>query len=83
MFGSDQQERESCICLQLTAAMVGKNIFTKREVCVYSLDFLGIFKVFSDCNMTRTQSHLVRKRTLNHLVSLTKWLSVRLRTKWF
>ena len=24
----------------------------------------------SDCNWTRTQNHLVRKRTLNHLVSL-------------
>ena len=34
----------------------------------------------SDCNWTRTQNHLVLKRTLNHLA---KWLSVRLRTKWF
>ena len=40
----------------------------------------------SDCNWIRSQNHLVRKRTLNHLaklVSLTKWLSVCLRTKWF
>ena len=42
-----------------------------------------------DCNWTRTQNHLVLKRTLNHLAklaiwaSLAKWLSVRLRTKWF
>ena len=39
----------------------------------------------SDCNWTRTHNHLVRKRTLNHLtklISLAKWLSVRLRTKW-
>ena len=35
---------------------------------------------WSDCNWTRTQNHLVLKRTLN---SLAKWLSVRLRTKWF
>ena len=34
----------------------------------------------SDCNWTRTQNHLVRKRTLNYLA---KWLSVRLQTKWF
>ena len=34
----------------------------------------------SDCNWTRTQNHLVRKRTLNHLA---KWLSVCLQTKWF
>ena len=33
-----------------------------------------------DCNWTRTQNHLVLKRTLNHSA---KWLSVRLRTKWF
>ena len=39
----------------------------------------------SDCKWTLTHNHLVRKRTLNHLVklaSLAKWLSVRLRTKW-
>ena len=52
-----------------------------------------------DCNWARTQNHLVGKRTLNHLAKLTKWisnhltkrslnhlakwLSVRLRTKWF
>ena len=37
------------------------------------------------CNWTRTHTHLVRKRTLNHLAklaSLAKWLSVRLRTRW-
>ena len=31
----------------------------------------------SDSNKIRTHNHLVRKRTLNHLVSLAKWLSVR------
>ena len=41
----------------------------------------------SDCKRTRTQKHLVRKRTLNYLVKLvmvelTKLLSVRSRTKW-
>ena len=38
------------------------------------------------CNRIRTHNHLVRKRTLNHLtklVNLAKWLSLRLRTKWF
>ena len=40
---------------------------------------LGIIKkTFIDCNWTRTQNHLVLKRA-----SLAKWLSVRLRTKWF
>ena len=37
----------------------------------------------SDCNWTRNQNQLVLKRTLNHLAKLAKWLSVRLRTKWF
>ena len=35
----------------------------------------------SDCIETRTHNHLVHKQTLNHLVNLAKWLSVRLRTK--
>ena len=35
----------------------------------------------SDCNWTRTHNPLVLKRTLNHLVKLAKWLSVRLWTK--
>ena len=37
----------------------------------------------SDCNRARTQNHLLRKWTLNHLASLAKWLSVHLRTKRF
>ena len=28
----------------------------------------------SDCNWTRTHNHWVRKRTLNHLAKLAKWL---------
>ena len=34
----------------------------------------------SDKNGIRTHNHLVRIRTLNHLASLGKWLSVHLRT---
>ena len=34
----------------------------------------------SDCNWTRTHYHLVRKRTLNHLAKLVKWLSCVLST---
>ena len=29
----------------------------------------------NDCNWTRTQNHLLLKRTLNHLAKLAKWLS--------
>ena len=36
----------------------------------------------SDSNVIRTHCHLVRKRTLNYLASLAKWLSVRLWSKW-
>ena len=40
------------------------------------------FWILSDCNMTRTHNHLVRKRTRNYLATLAKWLSVCLWTKW-
>ena len=42
--------------------------------------YLSSISSLSDCNWTRTQNHLVRKRTLNHLA---KQLSVCLQTKWF
>ena len=38
------------------------------------------FWKLSDCNWTRSQNHLVRKRTLNHLPKLTKWFSCVLST---
>ena len=41
---------------------------------------LNFFYLLSDCNWTRSQNHLVCKRTLNHLAN---WLSFHLRTKWF
>ena len=34
----------------------------------------------TDCNWTRTQNYLFRKRTFNHLAQLTKWLSLILST---
>ena len=39
----------------------------------------------SDSNGIRTHNHLVRKRTLNHLLkqaNLAKWLNILWRTKW-
>ena len=48
-----------------------------------------IWSFLSDSNNIPNHNHLVRKRTLNHLaklvfkVSLVKWLSVRLRDKWW
>ena len=80
---------------------------SESALCIYSC--LNLKKLLaqsrreiwrlSDYNWTRTQKHLVCKRTLNHLakwlsvclikwfetrlVSLAKWSSVRLPTKWF
>ena len=59
-----------CICLN------AKELLAQNRRHIWSL---------SDCNGNRTQNHLVRKQTLNHLAklaSLAKWLSVRLRTNW-
>ena len=35
-----------------------------------------------ESNGIQTHNHLVRKRTINYKVSLAKWLSGHLRTKW-
>ena len=51
-----------------------------------SYGFTFLFQIESDCNGTWTHNHLVLKPALNHLVklvSLAKWLSVRLQPKWF
>ena len=45
--------------------------------------FSNFIYCLSDSNGIRTHNHLVCKRTLNHLASLAKWLSVCLRVKWF
>ena len=43
-------------------------------------DYKNKSKELSDCDWTRIQNHLVRKRTINHLAKLDQ--SVRLRSKW-
>ena len=43
--------------------------FLKFTIQSYKLSFS-----LSDCNGTRTYIHLIRKRTLNHLAKLAKWL---------
>ena len=48
-----------------------KELLARRRREIWSL---------SNCNWTRTQNHLVRKRTLNSLVKLVKWLSCVLST---
>ena len=56
----------SVVCLNV------RELITRSRRHVWSL---------SDSSGIRTHKHLVRKRTLNHLVKLAKWLGVRLRTK--
>ena len=46
-------------------------------------DVLRIFKalqISSDCNWTRTQNHLFRKRTLNHSGNYRVWIHSEMRT---
>ena len=45
--------------------LISKHLFTVSADQVYYND-----NISSDCNWTRTQSHLVHKRTLNHLGKL-------------
>ena len=58
----------------------GNSNFARRFGSLY--DVVPIFEMIirNDCNWTRTQNHLVHKRTLNHLAKLTKWLSCVLST---
>ena len=43
-----------------------KELFARSRPEIWSL---------SDCSWTRTDNHLIHKRTLNHLAKLAKWLS--------
>ena len=62
-------------------------LFLSCYICVLERIYtMNIKKIFarkrrniltrSDCNGIRTYNHLVRKRTLNHLVSLNNWMFV-------
>ena len=50
-----------------------------RPICLLS-NISKLIEKLIDCNWTQTQNHLVRKRTLNHLAKLAKWLSCVLST---
>ena len=58
---------QSIVCLNV------KELLARSRRHIWSL---------CDSNVIRTHNHLIRKRTLNHLASLAKWLRVRLRIKW-
>ena len=62
-----QSESTLYVCLNV------KELLARNRRIIWSL---------SGCNWTQTRNHLVRKQTLNHLAILSKWFSVRLRTKW-
>ena len=55
-----QSECKTYSCLNV------KELFASNKQQIWSL---------RDCNGSRTNKHLVCKRTLNHLAQLTKWLS--------
>ena len=50
-----------------------KYILPNKKLCPFVVNSLNFsnFSYLSDCNWTRTNNHLVRKRTLNHLAKLT------------
>ena len=68
-----------CIFIEITAQRGRPHPCGKHETKDFVFSPRRVF-ILSDCNWTRTQNHLVRKRTLNHFA---KWLSLCLLTKWF
>ena len=78
------------LLLNVSKTLKNSSVFTKGSSDFDNFSvFLTLMYLFRDsfpfidCNWTRTQNHLVRKRTLNPLGSLARWLSVRFRTKCF
>ena len=63
---------------RMTYVVIASMHYQKLNVWSH-FKFFNLNSTWSECNWTRTQNHLVLKRTL----SLAKWLSVRLRTEWF
>ena len=55
-----------CYCVQQS------QIWHKHIMNASFLDFQPMILILKDCNWTRTQNHLVRKWTLNHLAKLAK-----------
>ena len=63
-----------CIFIEITAQHGRPHSCGKHETKDFVFSPRRVFLLI-DCNWTRTQNHLVCKRTLNHL---PKWFSVRL-----
>ena len=57
---------------QIPAKKQVSNILDELPVWKEWVTNIIMYIGFSDCNWTRTQNHLVRKRTLNHLPKLAK-----------
>ena len=55
-------------------------MFSLLDMLDYDWDilvsFLEYIFIWSDCNWTRTQNHLLLKRTLNHLAKLAFFLNL-------
>ena len=67
----------TCTCYRVNQGLYSylnvKELLARNRRDIWSLN---------DSNGIQTHNHLDRKRTLNHLVKLAKWLCVRSRTKW-
>ena len=69
-------------CIWLYVIVISRTSFRMNPhsiVCLNVMELLARSRhhiwSLSDSNMIRTHNHLVRKRTLNHLAKLAKWLS--------
>ena len=69
-------------CIRLNVIIMSRTSFRVYPHSIVWLnvkDFLATSRCYiwslSNSNEIRTHSHLVRKRTINHLVKLAKWLS--------
>ena len=67
LFGSHENKKNQDLVRQVFLVLT---IQTKIQLMM-CLKFFQTVKQ-NDCNWTRTQNHLVCKRTLNHLAKLTK-----------
>ena len=63
-----------CYCLLIWICLSKTIINNINKLHEKSLTFVDNDRHLSDCNGTRTHNHLVRKRTLNHLAKLAKWV---------
>ena len=65
-------ERDDTIVLFSIKIVLTVDFITTSKIRAISNLLIKMYILQSDCNWTRTQNHLVLKRTLNHLAKLVK-----------